>query len=54
MQPKVLTAILLLVFSLLQKTFTVDFLTKKRKEIDGQVNQYYIANNFEAIIDTKI
>lgn len=27
--------------ALLQKTYTVDFLTKKRTENDGQVNQYY-------------
>ncbi|WP_193441103.1 recombinase family protein, partial [Streptococcus suis] len=28
--------------ALLQKTFTVDFLTKKRVQNDGQVNQYYV------------
>ncbi|MGV3329013.1 recombinase family protein [Streptococcus suis] len=40
--------------ALLQKTYTVDFLTKKRTENDGQVNQYYVANNHEAIIDVKL
>lgn len=40
--------------ALLQKTYTVDFLTKKRTENDGQVNQYYVANNHEAIIDVEL
>ena len=37
--------------ALLQKTFTVDFLPKKRVQNDGQVNQYYVENSHEAIID---
>ncbi|HEM4204741.1 recombinase family protein [Streptococcus suis] len=37
--------------ALLQKTFTVDYLTKKRVQNDGQVNQYYVENSHEAIID---
>ena len=37
--------------ALLQKTFTVDFLTKKRVQNDGQVNQYYVEKSHEAIID---
>lgn len=37
--------------ALLQKTFTVDFLTKKRVQNDGQVDQYYVENSHEAIID---
>ncbi|MFM0900228.1 recombinase family protein [Streptococcus suis] len=37
--------------ALLQKTFTVDFLTKKRVQNDGQVNRYYVENSHEAIID---
>lgn len=37
--------------ALLQKTFTADFLTKKRVQNDGQVNQYYVENSHEAIID---
>ena len=39
--------------ALLQKTFTVDFLTKKRVQNDGQVNQYYVENSHEAIIDEE-
>jgi DNA invertase Pin-like site-specific DNA recombinase len=39
--------------ALLQKTYTVDFLTKKRIDNDGQVNQYYIENNHEPIIDKE-
>ena len=36
--------------ALLQKTFTVDFLTKKVKVNEGEVTQYYIENSHEAII----
>ena len=36
--------------ALLQKTFTVDFLTKKSKTNQGEVPQYYVANNHEPII----
>ena len=39
--------------ALLQKTYTVDFLTKKRIDNDGQVNQYYIENNHEPILDKE-
>lgn len=39
--------------ALLQKTYTVDFLTKKRSENKGQVDQYYIEGNHEAIIDKE-
>ena len=39
--------------ALLQKTYTVDFLTKKRIDNDGQVNQYYIENNHEPILDRE-
>ena len=31
--------------ALLQRTYTVDFLKKKRIDNDGQVNQYYIEQN---------
>ena len=37
--------------ALLQKCFTTDFLTKKRKVNEGEVPQYYIENSHEAIID---
>ena len=36
--------------ALLQKTFTVDFLTKKKKANEGEVPQYYVEGNHEAII----
>lgn len=36
--------------ALLQKTFTVDYLTKKAKKNEGEVEQYYIKDNHEAII----
>ncbi|OLU45571.1 recombinase family protein [Faecalibaculum rodentium] len=36
--------------ALLNKTFTVDFLTKKQKKNEGEVPQYYIENDHEAII----
>ena len=37
--------------ALLQKTFTVDFLTKKQKKNEGEVPQYYVEGNHPAIID---
>lgn len=40
--------------ALLQKTVTVDFLTKKRVENDGLVPQYYVENNHEAIIPREL
>ncbi|PID82057.1 MAG: recombinase family protein, partial [Clostridiales bacterium] len=36
--------------ALLQKVFTVDYLTKKKKVNEGEVPQYYVKNNHEAII----
>ncbi|MGX7087129.1 recombinase family protein [Gemelliphila palaticanis] len=39
--------------ALLQKTFTVDYLTKKKKKNEGELPQYYVENNHEAIIDKK-
>ena len=36
--------------ALLQKTFTVDFLTKKKKINEGEVPQYYVENSHPAII----
>lgn len=35
---------------LLQKTYTVDFLTKKKKKNNGELTQYYITDNHPAII----
>src|SRR5690625_2270663 len=40
--------------ALLQKTYTVDFLTKKRVVNNGHVPQYYVENNHEAIIPRDI
>ncbi|MCX8129700.1 MAG: recombinase family protein [Clostridia bacterium] len=37
--------------ALLQKYFTVDFLTKKRKSNEGEVPQYYVQNSHPAIIE---
>lgn len=37
--------------ALLQKSFTVDFLTKKMKPNEGEVPQYYIENSHPAIIE---
>lgn len=39
--------------ALLQKSFTVDYLTKKKKRNSGELPQYYIENNHEPIIDPK-
>lgn len=36
--------------ALLQKTYTVDFLTKKRVKNEGLVPQYYVENSHEGII----
>ena len=40
--------------ALLQKTYTVDFLTKKRAENTGQVPQYYVEESHPAIIEKDI
>lgn len=37
----------------LQKTYTEDFLTKKTTKNNGQITQYYIENDHDAIIDKK-
>lgn len=37
----------------LQKTFTVDFLTKKTKVNEGEVPQYYVENSHQAIIPAE-
>lgn len=36
--------------AILQKTYTVDFLTKKIKKNEGELPQYYVEKNHEAII----
>ena len=40
--------------ALLQKTYTVDFLSKKRAENNGQVPQYYVEDSHPAIIDKEM
>lgn len=39
---------------LLQKSYTVDFLTKKTKVNEGEIPQYYVENNHETIIDPEV
>lgn len=40
--------------ALLQKGFTVDFLSKKQKKNEGEVPQYYIEDDHEAIIEPAV
>lgn len=40
--------------ALLQKTTTVDFLTKKRVKNEGHLPQYYVENNHDAIIPKEL
>ena len=40
--------------ALLQKTVTVDFLTKKRVKNEGHVPQYYVENSHESIIPKEL
>ena len=40
--------------ALLQKTYTVDFLSKKRADNTGQVPQYYVTDSHPAIIDKEM
>jgi site-specific DNA recombinase len=40
--------------ALLQKTYTVDFLTKKRVEHNGEFPQYYVEESHPAIIDKEM
>ena len=39
--------------ALLQKSFTVDFLSKKKRKNAGEVPQYYVQDDHEAIIDRE-
>lgn len=39
--------------ALLQKVFTTDFLTKRKKLNEGEVPQYYVEGNHEAIISSE-
>ena len=40
--------------ALLQKSYTVDFLTKKKKMNEGEIPQYYVENSHEAIIEPLV
>ena len=40
--------------ALLQKVYTTDFLTKKKKPNEGEVPQYYVEGNHEAIIEPSV
>jgi len=40
--------------ALLQKTYTVDFLSKKKKVNDGEIPQYYVEKSHPAIIEPAI
>ncbi len=40
--------------AILQKSYTVDFLSKKRVKNKGQIKQYHIEENHEAIIDPLV
>ena len=40
--------------ALLQKTFTVDFLTKKAKVNEGEAPQYYVENSHPAIVSAEV
>jgi len=40
--------------ALLQKSFTVDFLTKKKRKNEGEVQQYYVEGAHEAIVTPAI
>ena len=40
--------------ALLQKTITVDFLTKKRKPNEGEITQYYITEAHDAIVSPEV
>lgn len=40
--------------AMLQKTFTVDFLTKKKKINEGEIPQYYVENSHPGIITPEV
>jgi site-specific DNA recombinase len=40
--------------AVLQKTFTVDFLTKKKKINEGEIPQYYVENSHPAIVSGEV
>jgi len=40
--------------AMLQKTFTVDFLTKKKKVNEGEIPQYYVENSHPGIVSPEV
>lgn len=40
--------------ALLQKTYTVDFLTKEKRKNSGECEQYFVHNSHDAIIDPEV
>ena len=40
--------------ALLQKVYTTDFLSKKKKKNEGEIPQYYVEGNHEAIITPAV
>ena len=40
--------------AMLQKSFTVDFLTKKKKINEGEIPQYYVENSHPAIVSPEV
>ncbi|MEG3074197.1 MAG: recombinase family protein [Ruthenibacterium sp.] len=40
--------------ALLQKRYTVDFLTKKKKVNEGEIQQYYVKNSHAAIVKAEV
>jgi hypothetical protein len=40
--------------ALLQKSYTVDFLTKKKKANEGEIPQYYVEGSHQGIISTEV
>lgn len=39
---------------MLQKSYTTDFITKKSKKNHGEIPQYYVEGNHEAIVDPEV
>lgn len=37
-----------------KRAYTVDFLTKKKKVNEGEIPQYYVEGNHEAIIQPEV
>jgi len=40
--------------AILQKTYTIDFLTKKKKVNEGEIQQYYVENSHPAIVPPEV